>query len=78
MSKVMVSFPNDLLAAVDEEARSRSTSRSALLAEAARRELARRDPDRVGAAIARSEERFERAGSFESSGLVRKGRGSHR
>lgn len=78
MSKVMVSFPADLLAAVDEEARRRSTTRSALLAAAARRELARRDPDQVVAAIARSEARFERSGSFESTALVRRDRDSHR
>jgi metal-responsive CopG/Arc/MetJ family transcriptional regulator len=79
MSKVMVSFPEELLAALDEEARRRSTSRSALLAAAARRELARRDPDQVVAAIARSEARFERSGgSFESSALVRQDRDSRR
>lgn len=78
MSKVMVSLPEDLLTALDEEARNRSTSRSALLAEAARRELARRRPDRIAAAIARSEARFERAGSFESSALVGRDRESHR
>ena len=77
MSRVMVSLPEDLLAALDEEARRRSTSRSALLATAARRELARRDPDHVAAAIARSEARFERAGSFESSALLRQDRDSH-
>ena len=76
MSKVMVSLPEDLLAALDEEALRRSTSRSALLAVAARRELARRDPDHVVAAIARSEARFERAGSFESAALVRQDRDS--
>lgn len=78
MSKVMVSLPEDLLAAIDEEARRRSTSRSALLALAARRELARRDPEKVAGAIARSEQRFQRAGSFESSDLVRDDRDSRR
>lgn len=78
MSKVMVSFPADLLDAIDKEALRRSTSRSALLAEAARRELVRRDHDRVDAAIARSEARFKRAGSFESSELVHRDRESRR
>lgn len=77
MSKVMVSIPDDLLAAIDEEARARSTSRSALLADAARRELERRDPEALRAAIARSTRRFERAISFESADLVRADRDAH-
>jgi metal-responsive CopG/Arc/MetJ family transcriptional regulator len=76
MSKVMVSLPADLLAAIDDEARRRSMSRSALLGAAARRELARRDPAEVEAAIARSEQRFRDAGSFEASDLVRSDRDS--
>lgn len=71
MSKVMVSLADDLLAEVDAEAKRRSTTRSAFLAAAARRELARRDDGRVAAAIARSEQRFRSAGAFEASGLVR-------
>ena len=76
MSKVMVSIPDQLLADIDTEARRRSTSRSALLADAARRELARRDPDHVAAAIARSEQRFVREGTFEAADLVRRDRDS--
>ncbi|MCL4446289.1 MAG: type II toxin-antitoxin system HicB family antitoxin [Actinobacteria bacterium] len=71
MSKVMVSLPDDLLQRIDQEARERSMSRSALIAVAARRELARRDPEAVAAAIARSEKRFQAAGSFEAAELVR-------
>jgi len=71
MAKVMVSLPDDVLERVDAEARRRSTSRSALLTLAARRELERRDPDAVQAAIARSRERFRTAGAFESADLVR-------
>ncbi|MDA8033273.1 MAG: ribbon-helix-helix protein, CopG family [Actinomycetota bacterium] len=74
MAKVMVSLPDELLRAVDAAARSRSTSRSAFLAAAARRELVRPDPDAVAAAIRRSEDRFRRAGSFESATLVRQDR----
>lgn len=77
MSKVMVSLPDDLLAAIDEEARNRSTSRSALLAEAARRELERRDPRELIAAVARSARRFEDAGAFDSAELVRRDRDAH-
>jgi metal-responsive CopG/Arc/MetJ family transcriptional regulator len=71
MSKVMVSLPDDLLAQIDEEAKRRSTSRSALLATAARRELASSTPDAMDAAIARSVERFRSSGAFESADLVR-------
>jgi hypothetical protein len=78
MSKVMVSFPEELLAELDTEARRRSTSRSALLATAARRELARRDSEQVAAAIARSEQRFVSAGTFEAADLVRHDRDSRR
>ena len=78
MSKVMVSLPEDLLTAVDREAKRRATTRSALLALAARRELARRDPDEVAAAIARSEQRFARSGAFESADLIRRSRDARR
>jgi metal-responsive CopG/Arc/MetJ family transcriptional regulator len=74
MSKVMVSLSDDLLELVDAEAKKRATSRSALLAAALRRELARRDIDAVNAAIARSQRRFRDAGSFESASLVRTAR----
>ncbi|MGI8692117.1 MAG: ribbon-helix-helix protein, CopG family [Geodermatophilaceae bacterium] len=78
MSKVMVSLPEDLLAQLDTEAKRRSTSRSALLAAAARRELARRDSEQVAAAIARSERRFDNVGAFEAADLVRHNRDSYR
>jgi metal-responsive CopG/Arc/MetJ family transcriptional regulator len=71
MAKVMVSLPDDLLAAIDAEAVRRETSRSALLAVAARRELRRRDPGVVEAAIERSRKRLSGSGSFESADLVR-------
>jgi metal-responsive CopG/Arc/MetJ family transcriptional regulator len=74
MSKVMVSLPDDLLRDLDEEARRRSMSRSALLALAARRELVRRDPAAVAEAIARSEQRFRAAGGFDAAELVRRER----
>ena len=78
VSKVMVSLPEDLLAELDTEARRRSTSRSALLASAARRELARPNPEKVAAAIARSERRFSTAGTFDAADLVRLDRDSRR
>lgn len=72
--KVMVSLPADLLAELDTEAQRRSMSRSALLADAARRELAPPDSAQVAAAIARSERRFTGAGTFETADLVRQDR----
>ncbi len=78
MSKVMVSIADDLLAELDAEAARRSTSRSALLSIAARRELARRDPERVKAAIERSEQRFRDSGRFDAADLVRLDRDSRR
>jgi ribosomal protein S18 acetylase RimI-like enzyme len=78
MSKVMVSLPEDLVRDIDEEARRRSMSRSALLAAAARRELARRDPEAVADAIARSEQRFRDAGAFDAAELVRQDRDNRR
>lgn len=78
MSKVMVSLPEDLLAEVDAEAQRRSASRSAFLATALRRELARPDPERVSAAIARSEQRFDNAGTFDAAELIRRDRDSRR
>jgi hypothetical protein len=78
MSKVMVSLPDDLLALIDAEAARRSTSRSALLALAARRELERRDPEVVSAAVRRSRERFRTAGSFDSAALLRADREERR
>jgi metal-responsive CopG/Arc/MetJ family transcriptional regulator len=78
MAKIMVSLPDELVREIDEEARRRSMSRSALLATAARRELARRDPAAVAEAIARSEQRFRAAGGFDAAELVRHDRDSRR
>lgn len=78
MSKVMVSLPEDLLVELDAEVKRRSTSRSALLAAAARRELKRRDPAGLAAAIERSEHRFRHAGSFDSADIVRTDRDERR
>jgi metal-responsive CopG/Arc/MetJ family transcriptional regulator len=74
MSKVMISLPEDLLRRIDEEAKRRSISRSALIATAARRELARPNPEAVAEAIARSEARFVRSGAFEAAEMVREQR----
>lgn len=71
MAKVMVSLPDDLLAAIDDEVRRRNGSRSALLATAARNELSRRDPEAIRAAVARSRQRFAEVGTFDGAAAVR-------
>jgi hypothetical protein len=78
MAKVMVSLPDDLLTELDAEVKRRSTTRSALLARAARRELARRDPVELAEVIARSERRFRGSGTFEAADLVRSDRDDRR
>ena len=78
MAKVMVSLEDDLLREIDAEVERRHTTRSAFLALAASRELARRDSATVQAAIACSEQRFRGAGSFDAADLVRDDRESRR
>ena len=78
MAKVMVSLPDELLARIDLEAKRRSTSRSALLAVAASRELERRGSEEIAQAIARSEERFRQAGPFDAADVVRLERDSRK
>ncbi len=76
MSKVIVAIPAELLSEIDNKARQRALTRSALLALAARRELDHPDPQVVAEAIARSEMRFSTSASFEASHLVRRDRDS--
>jgi len=71
VAKVMISMPDDLLARLDGEAERRATSRSALLAEAARRELERRDPRAVAGAVERSLARFRNGIPFDAAEIVR-------
>jgi metal-responsive CopG/Arc/MetJ family transcriptional regulator len=71
MSKVMISLPEDLLARIDAEAQRRSSTRSGLIAEAARRELDRTDLREFDAAVQRSRARFQSAGRFQAEDLVR-------
>lgn len=78
MSKVTVSLPDELIQEIDKEAHRRSMSRSDLLAESARRELARPDSVAVDKVITRSERRFRNAGSFEATELLRRDRDSRR
>jgi predicted transcriptional regulator len=71
MAKVMISLPDEVLARIDDEAARRGTTRSALLREAALRELGHPDPLTFDAAIARSRSRFAAAGRFDSAALIR-------
>ena len=71
MPKVMVSLPADLLVDVDREAVRRGTTRSALLALAARRELEQQDPRELDALLEQARAAMDAAGSFEAADLVR-------
>jgi metal-responsive CopG/Arc/MetJ family transcriptional regulator len=71
MPKVMISLPESLLADLDREAARRGSSRSALLATAARRELEQQDPAELDAALERARAALSGAGSFEAAQLVR-------
>ena len=72
--KIMVSIPDDLLERVDREAQRRNTTRSALLQQAALRELGWLDPVAVDAAIDRGRAALAAAGRFESADVVRRDR----
>lgn len=74
MPKVMVSLPADLLEDLDREARRRSSTRSALLATAARRELLQQDPAAVDDALLRVRQASDAFGAHESADLVRRDR----
>lgn len=71
MPKVMVSLPAQLLADLDREAARRNSTRSALLATAARRELEQQDTDELDALLERARVDLRSAGAFESAALVR-------
>ena len=71
MPKVMVSLPAELLDDLDREAQRRGSSRSALLAVAARRELDQQDAAAVDLALERVRTALRSAGSFESAEVVR-------
>ncbi len=71
MAKVMVSIPDDLLGALDDEARRRHTSRSALLQDGARRELGllRRDREAILAQLDELSSAWD--GPVDAAALVR-------
>jgi metal-responsive CopG/Arc/MetJ family transcriptional regulator len=71
MPKVMVSLAPELLEDLDREAARRGSSRSALIALAARRELQQADPAEVDAALSRARSAMHAAGAFEAGELLR-------
>ena len=70
----MVSLPADLLEDLDREARRRNSTRSALLATAARRELHQQDSAAVEAALQRVRAASAGFGDHDSADLVRRDR----
>ena len=62
MAKVLISMPEDLLADIDREADRRGLSRSALVREAAQREIRWRSPEEIEAALARGQAALAGAG----------------
>lgn len=74
MAKVMISMPDELLERVDERADKRRMSRSALLREAVERELERREPARVRAAVERLTADFGTIGAVDSTEWIRRDR----
>jgi metal-responsive CopG/Arc/MetJ family transcriptional regulator len=71
MAKVMVSIPDGLLDRIDEAARARGTSRSGLLQVAAERELSRRSPEAMRAAIARGRAAMAGAPDLDPAEAIR-------
>ena len=70
MAKVLISLPNELLARIDREARSRGDTRSDFLQEAARRALGWPSKDAIAAALERGRAALAPAGAFESAELI--------
>jgi hypothetical protein len=74
MGKVLISLPDDLLAAIDREASARGDSRSGFLQEAARRELGRPSRARIHAALERARHALGDVGGFEAAEVIRAAR----
>jgi hypothetical protein len=71
MAEVVVSIPDELLEEIDAEVARKATTRAAVLRMRLSQGRLRRDPEVIGAAIARAEELFRDAGPFDSTELVR-------
>ena len=71
MAKVMISIPDEDLARIDDEVARRGTSRSAVLREAAMKELQRPRSERVLEALRRGQELLAGAEPVDSTALIR-------
>jgi len=74
MSKVLISIPDELLAAIDREAAARGGSRSGFLQEAARRELGRPSRARIQIELERGRRALRDVGAFEATAVIRAAR----
>lgn len=70
----MISMPDDLLERVDREAARRNTTRSGFLQDAAARELGRRTPEEIEAALAMGRAALAHAQPFDPAEEVRASR----
>lgn len=77
MAKVMISIPDDLLAALDAEAEARHMSRSAVIAQAVRREISAPNAARADELLAAARAALADTGAWSASQLVREQRASH-
>jgi metal-responsive CopG/Arc/MetJ family transcriptional regulator len=71
MAKVMISLPDALLERLDAAARDRGTSRSGLLQLAAERELSRRTPEEMRAALQRGRAAMAGAPDIDPAAAIR-------
>jgi len=74
MSKVLISVPDELLDRIDRAVKTRRTTRSRFIEEAAQRELGWPAADSMDAAVKRAREALVSAGPFESADLIRRDR----
>jgi len=74
---VMISIPDDLLAELDAEAEARHTSRSALIAQATRREIQTPDAARVDELVSAARAALADTGTWSAEKLVREQRTAH-
>lgn len=77
MAKVMISIPDDLLAALDAEAEARHASRSATIATAVRRELNTPTAERADELLAAARAALADSGAWSAAELVASQRTGH-
>jgi metal-responsive CopG/Arc/MetJ family transcriptional regulator len=77
MAKVMISMPEELLASLDAEASAREVTRSALIAQAVRREISSPDAARVDELLSAARSVMKETGAWSAEDLVRNERDTH-